>query len=51
MKDNYILFFFIEEGKKDYVENRKEKIIRKIKVELYDYLMFLKNLKFKDFFM
>lgn len=51
MKDNYISFSFIEEGKKDHAENRKEKTTRKIKVESHDHLMFLKNLKFKDFFM
>lgn len=51
MKDNYISFSFIEEGKKDHAENRKEKTTRKINVESHDHLMFLKNLKFKDFFM
>lgn len=51
MKDVYISFSFIEEEKKGHSENRKGKTTKRINVETHDHLMFLKKLKFKDFFM
>lgn len=40
-----------EEEKKGHSENRKGKTTKRINVETHDHLMFLKKLKFKDFFM
>lgn len=51
LKDVYISFSFIEEEKKGHSENRKGKTTKRINVETHDHLMFLKKLKFKDFFM